>query len=162
MINNKSIILIVFVLGTTSLLFAADRLALPDSIVGTWTGKSVLHLSLASPITPGHVPKDSLEIQIYIDKYGTIRGTVGDATFRECIASKNRGWLGRLLNIKTDYIIKDGYLEGRLGPEDTVDQKKFTLPFNIRNGLLIGTIMQIYKWKYPDPLIRAKLYKDFN
>ena len=78
---------------------------------------------------------------------------------KNCTARHNRGWFGKLLNIKTDYIIKGGYLEGALTSKDSTNIKKFTMPFNIVNGEIKGTVMQIFKWKYPRPLVRVRISK---
>ena len=160
MTASKSFFITIIIFCLATVLFAAEKPVIPDSIAGTWSGKGFLNSPLAQKIPPSDVPADNPEIQIIIGTDGSVTGTVGQAHFCECIARKNRGWLGRLLNIKTDYIIKGGYLQGSLCPQDTVNIKKFTLPFNIRNGLLTGTIMQIHKWKYPDPLVRIKIEKD--
>ncbi len=157
MSTSKTIILIVVFLNLANNLSAGGEL--PDSILGNWTGKGNLHLPLAKKIPLSDVPEDNPQIDINISKDGTVTGHVGNAILRNCIITKNRGWFGRLLNIKTDFIIKEGYLEGKICPGDTVNQKQFTLPFNIHRGQLVGTIMQIHKWKYPDPLVRVKLNK---
>ena len=138
---------------------AQEKPTLPDSITGTWQGNGTLHLPSAEKKAPSDIPGDNPAIKVTIQPNGTVSGTVGACTFRNCIAKKNRGRLGRMLNIKTDYIILGGYLEGYLSPSDSVLQKNFTLPFGIRDGKLTGTIMQIHKWRYPDPLVRVKLSK---
>jgi len=39
-------------------------------------------------------------------------GTVGEATLQESVLKRNRGELGRSLNMASDYIIIDGHLAG--------------------------------------------------
>lgn len=61
----------------------------------------------------------------------------GGARLSRCAVRKNRGWLGKKLNVKTDYIIR-GYLEGSVVPRDAGGTRKIAMPFNLRDGKLTG------------------------
>lgn len=127
----------------------------PQEIIGTWEGNGVLFLPLAKEPPPSKFPDDSPLITLTINDDGTVDGNIGNAVLKNCVAKSNRGWFGRWLNIKTDYIIKNGYLEGSLSPVDSVQIKKFTMPFNVKDGKIAGTVMQIFRWNYPKPLVRV-------
>jgi hypothetical protein len=64
-------------------------------------------------------------------------GFSGGARLSRCFVKKNRGWLGKKLNIKTDYIVR-GYLEGSVVTRDVGGTRKIAMPFNVRDGKLTG------------------------
>lgn len=154
----KRLLTAVVALSLFQLSFAADKKIVPDSLVGVWQGKCKIYLPLSkNPQLAGE--KDTVDVTITIHKDGAVQGSVGKAKFVKCRFAKNRGWFGRWLNIKTDFIIKGGYLQGPLYPGDSVQVKKFTLPFNIINGKMRGSVMQIFRWKYPKPLVSILIAK---
>ena len=128
----------------------------PHSLIGTWQGKCKIYLPISKNPELAH-ERDTIDVKIIIQKDGSVQGKVGDAEMVNCHLYNNRGWLGRLLHIKTDFIIKGGYLKGSLYKTDTVQVKNFTLPFNIIDGKMRGSVMQTFKWKYPFPLVKILL-----
>lgn len=76
-------------------------------------------------------------VSIKILPDGRVEGMAGGARLTGCSVKKNRGWLGRRLNIKTDYIIR-GCLEGAVVPGDSGGMRKIAIPFNIIDGKLTG------------------------
>jgi hypothetical protein len=103
------------------------------------------------------IQRAAVEVDITIHEDGSVTGTVGDATLQQCILKKNRGELGRSLNIASDYLVAEGYLDGAIVPEDTITYKEFTIPFDIVDGKLHGSIMWLEGWKYPKPLLAIDL-----
>ena len=129
----------------------------PEPLLGTWHGESTVRLPIVFVPEPDNDPSDDVRLPITIDLTihddGTVTGTVGDAQLVDCVLKKNRGELGRQLNLATDYIIMDGYLSGAIVPEDEEPEKELTIPFNIVDGHLHGTLFWVQPGKYPLPLL---------
>jgi len=105
----------------------ADAFPPPD-LIGTWEGTSSYSR---------HGAHESTIVSVTIMPDGKVEGSAGGARFTQCTAQKNRGWLGKILNIKTDYIIR-GYLEGPVAKDDAGGLREIAIPFNIRDGKLVG------------------------
>ncbi len=133
--------LILFILIIAGSLFAAFP---AQNLLGEWSGKATLLIDKN---------KSSVDIKILIHADGTVSGTVGLAKLKG-VYDTNRGWLGRLLNIRSDYIIKSGQIIGKVYTDDVLISRQFTLPFNMCESQLRGGIMIVKKWKYPRPLCR--------
>jgi hypothetical protein len=101
---------------------------------------------------PSTHPEDWLRLDIQIFADGRAEGCVGQATLVGCRVTKNRGALGRMLNVKTDYIIYGGVLQGQLTPDDAELKRSFTISFNNVDGSLKGGLMVLKSWEYPWPL----------
>jgi hypothetical protein len=135
----------------------------PDSLAGTWSAKSEVFADFKKGKYPSEYPEDLIDITIQINRDATVDGKVGDATLKDCWIKKNRSWFGRWLNIKTDFIICKGTIDGKVVPEDKLTSRRFTIPFNIVDGKMRGSIMLLYKWKYPYPMFpRMMLKKEPN
>lgn len=154
----SSVILTMILLGAllTSCL-AHPMASIPNTLVGTWHGESDIRLPIVFVPEPDDDPTNDIivpvGVEIAIHDDGTVTGMVGGAELRDCVLKQNRGELGRSLNIATDFIIMDGYLDGPIVPEDTVLQKDLTIPFNIVDEQLKGTLFWTMEWKYPLPLM---------
>lgn len=155
----KKLVLLALFLSFYYCLNAKDKITLPDSVIGVWEGKASLLLPLAHQAAPSPNDEDNPLVSILIKADGTVKGQVGSAIMKNCIAKKNRSWLGRLLNLRTDYMITNGYLEGFLSGKDSVQFKKFSLPFNTTDNKMKGSVMRIYRLKYPYPLVRVIIPK---
>lgn len=126
----------------------------PDSVlIGTWSGKAEVFAPFKKGEYPSTYPEDYMEIVINIDENGNVTGHVGDAVFTNCVVTKNRGWLCKKLNWRTDYIVTHGTLDGPLVPADQETTRDFTIPFNIVDGKLDGGFMLKKPWKYPYPML---------
>ena len=66
-------------------------------------------------------------------------GTVGDARLMEGRFLKNRGGLGRKLNIETDYIIK-GHLDGPIVAAEGITRARVMMPLNFDGGSIKGGV----------------------
>jgi len=130
---------------------------IPTPLLGTWHGDTTVRLPIVFVPEPNDDPSDNVRLPIAIDLTihddGTVTGTVGDAQLVNCVLKQNRGELGRRLNLATDYIIMDGYLSGAMVPEDEEPEKALTIPFNIVDGHLRGTLFWVQTGKYPLPLL---------
>ena len=77
----------------------------------------------------------------------------------QCTVQPNRGWLGRTLHVATDYIVR-GVMEGKVTPNDPGGRREFTLPFNIVDGTLAGSIMLLPKKPLTRPLRLEQTNRD--
>ena len=121
-------------------------------LTGTWRGHVEIFGSFKVEPYPSKAAADHQDVIITIASSGAVSGRIGQARFSGCTVHRNRGWLGRKLNIKTDYIILGGYMEGPITPRDKGAKREFTIPFNITNGRLSGTIMLLPKFPLTRPL----------
>lgn len=132
-----------------------------DIITGKWSGEQEIFADFKKGSYPSTYEEDYFLVELQINPDGTVNGKAGEAVFVDCRCEKNRSWFGKLLNIKTDYIIKGGYLSGKISSEDSKVKREFTIPFNIEDGTLKGSIMETFRWEYPNPLFpRLKLEKE--
>ncbi len=156
-------LLVVVALGTLLAGCGATAIEVVEpSLAGTWHGEC--EISLPVVFNPAQLPDDveptqraiALDITFYED--AAVEGTVGEATLEESVLQRNRGELGRRLNMASDYIIIDGYLSGPIvSGEDENGVKSFTIPFDLVDDHIRGGLMWRQAWKYPFPLCSIDL-----
>ena len=140
--NYLSTLLIITI--TYCLLAACTNWTIPESLVGTWKGKD--KVTVRTKVNGEFVfiaAPDSLPLIINIQSDGTITGNLGGAVFNNCKVSKNRGELGKKLNLATDFVIK-GELSGKIFENDPEANKKISMPFDNKNGNLKGSLFQMF------------------
>lgn len=127
------------------------------ALVGTWHGECRMDLPVV--FNPNQLPENverthtTVAVNITIYEDATVEGALGEATFKECRLKQNRGELGRMLNLATDYVVMDGYLAGPIvSGHDENDKKSFMMPFNLVEDHLQGGLNWQQQWKYPYPL----------
>jgi hypothetical protein len=133
------------------------------SLVGNWRGEC--ELSLPVVFNPNQIPEDvertraTVALAITIQEDATVTGAFGEATIEESVLKRNRGELGRSLNVATDYIIMDGYLSGPIvSGADESSRKAFSIPFNVVDEHMRGSLFWRQDRKYPFPLcVRLEL-----
>ncbi|MDD2620797.1 MAG: hypothetical protein PHC92_09045 [Syntrophomonadaceae bacterium] len=123
----------------------------PESLVGKWTGQSEVFALFKKGISPSKYPEDWIIIEIMIGADRNVTGKIGDAELVNCTIKQNRTWFERLVRIKTDYIIT-GSLKNGMVQEDTTARRDISIPLNLSDGDLKGSIFEVKGWKYPDPL----------
>ncbi len=117
----------------------------PDmSIVGTWTGTGE---------TRQFGELEKIKVKIRIDKSGAVKGTVGEAALEECVIKLNRNDFERFINVKNDYSIGEGHLEGAVTSEDKLTYRNIMMPFNIEEDTIVGTLFRVEGLMYPEPLL---------
>lgn len=84
-------------------LYPQPKIAPPQALVGAWETEFETRFG-----------KSQVIFNLYED--GTVEGTVGDATMQDAYFKRNRGWIGRILGLATDYIIV-GDLNGAVASE---------------------------------------------
>ena len=136
--SSFSAFLLLLVIG--SFLFAGQKVFPPPELTGTWTGQVEIFGPFKVQPYPSQAPEDHPQVIIIIHPDGTVQGRIGAAKFVDTFVRKNRGWFFRLLNIKTDYIITGGSLEGKVTPRDMGTKGEFLLPFSIVDDKLQGSV----------------------
>lgn len=124
----------------------------PQALVGTWQGSVEIFGPFKVEPYPSKAPEDHQDVMITITSSGTVSGRIGQAMFSGCTVHRNRGWLGRKLNVKTDFLISGGQMEGKVTPKDEGGKRAFTIPFNMEHEKLVGTIMLLPKFPLTRPL----------
>ena len=124
----------------------------PEELISTWFARAEVFAPFKKDEYPSRNPEDWIPISMTIHADGSVDGSIGNVRLSGCRIEKNRGWLGKKLNLKTDYIIRGGTLEGGIVAGDQERSRKFTIPFNIVDGRLKGSFMVLRSWKSPLPM----------
>lgn len=133
------IILIPFLL----ILSACSEWIVPADLPGTYSGRQ--RVIIRYDKGGQYIFKDSnAMVSLIISRNGEVIGMIGEATLEDCTVVQNRGWIGRQLGIKTDFLIK-GMLKGNTFDSDTIMNKNISIPFNIENGELTGSLFMTTK-----------------
>jgi hypothetical protein len=129
-----------FAIGTAAvaaLLFAsagglqgAENVVTPP-MAGHWTGNAQIIVVWCR--------QKNLPVSVDIGADGSVRGKVGDATLKDGRFKRNRGWLGRKLDLKTDYIIV-GKLEGPVIASEQIVRSGVSIPLNFGGGVFSGGV----------------------
>jgi len=139
---NKTIAVIILMSGALLTTATAEEKGFPPpNLVGTWHGNVEIFGPFKVEPYPSQAREDHQEVVVAIAPSGMVAGHIGQAVFKECTIRRNRSWLGRALHVKSDFIVVGGYMEGRVTPRDEGGRRRFTIPLNIENGRLKGTIM---------------------
>lgn len=111
---------------------------MPDQIPGSYSGKERIIVRYEEN---GQFIfyEDSVFVSLSISSNQQVTGTVGNAVFEGCEVYQNRGWFSRKLHIKTDFLIR-GRLNGTTFSRDSILQKNISIPFNIENDELKGSL----------------------
>ncbi len=115
----------------------ASKIVLTPAQVGHWEGNARIIV-----IWCQHT---NLPVKLDIQADGSVTGTVGDARLTEGRFLKNRGWLGRKLNMWSDYIIT-GRLDGPIVAAEGITRKRVMMPFNFDGGFIKGGLGTSGTW----------------
>lgn len=114
----------------------------PSSLIGEWESKQ--KVTVRTKVKGDYVfinAPDSLLLQFSIDEKGIVSGHLGTASLENCKVEKNRGDLGKAMNLATDYVIK-GELKGAIFPNDPYSTKEISAPFDVKNYKMNGSLFQ--------------------
>ncbi len=132
-IKNLILIALLFlifsIMSTTNFAHAMTTLTSPQNLTGNWQGNAVIIVSWCE--------QDSLLISIQIFRDGKVTGTVGDATLKNGQLKKNRGWLGKLLHIKSYFIIIAD-LQGPIVAKESISRKSVKIIFDLKDNKIEG------------------------
>jgi hypothetical protein len=121
--------LAMFVLLCANEMFAQPPLMTPafrpsPELVGSWQGDLKLPQEVA--------------VDLRVDVDGSVHGAIGNAAVIEGRITFNRSWFGRLMNWRTDYLIR-GRLSGALESGGAAGHR-FAAPLNLRTSKLTGSM----------------------
>ena len=102
-----------------------------DSMAGIWCG--------SARIVVDWTVQKKLGLRLTIDRLGNVTGQVGDAQLTSGRIRVNRGPVGRMLNIKTDYIIV-GNLRGPIIAAEGVARSELKIPVNWTGSEFHGSV----------------------
>jgi hypothetical protein len=119
------------------LVSCASRSLPTPALVGHWEGNDRIIVSWCR--------QTNLPVKLDIDADGSVAGTVGDANLRGGRFQRNRGWLGRKLNIETDYIIT-GNLDGAIVAAEGIKRKHVMMPCNFDGSVIKGSVATSGIW----------------
>jgi hypothetical protein len=108
---------------------AGENIALP--VAGHWEGNARIIVSWCR--------QTNLNVAVDIHADGSVTGKIGDATLIDGRFEANRGWLGRKLNLATDYIIT-GKLDGAIVAVEGIVRDKVYIPINLKDSAFVGGI----------------------
>jgi len=106
---------------TVVLAGALGAQAASPEMCGRWKGNADIVVNWTKART--------LPVEIAIAADDRVTGKIGDATIVNGRFRANRGWLGRALHIKTDWVI-DGRLEGPIIAAENVVRDEVLMPLN--------------------------------
>ena len=109
----------------------AAKTAVTSTMVGHWEGDARIIVSWCR--------QTNLHVSVDIRADGSVTGKVGDTTLLNGRFERNRGWLGRKLNLATDYIIK-GKLSGPIVTSEGITRDRVSIPLNFTGGAFAGGI----------------------
>lgn len=137
-VNVKVALQASLLLISLSIFSACGSWKMPDQLPGIYIGKERIIVRYEKN---GQFIfyEDSVYVSLSIGNNQQVNGTVGEAVFEGCKVNQNRGWIGRKLHIKTDFLIR-GRLNGTTFSRDSILKKSISIPFNIKNGELTGSL----------------------
>ncbi len=115
------------------------------------TGNSCTAESIVTPAMVGHWEGNSrivviwchqtnLFVAVDIRADGSVVGKIGEATLVDGRLQSNRGWLGRKLNLWSDYII-EGKLNSPIVAAEGITRDRVFIPLNFNDGVFAGGII---------------------
>jgi hypothetical protein len=105
--------------------------AVTPAMVGHWEGNAHIIVSWCH--------QKNLPVKVEIQADGSVTGSVGDAKLTAGRFGQNRGWLGRRLNLATDYIIA-GDLDGPLVAAEGITRERVKIPLNFNGSAFQGGV----------------------
>lgn len=140
------------------MLSSCSQSGIPDDLQGTYNGRERVIIRYDRGGQYIYLD-DYVMVSLMIDKSGEVIGMVGEAMFEGCSVKQNRGWVGRQLGIKTDFLVQ-GMLKGNTFDKDTIHDKDISIPFNIENGELKGSLVMKFKGESIPIISILKLQKN--
>ena len=108
--------------------WARNEVVRPE-MVGHWEGDGKIIVTWCQ--------QTNLPVTLDVKADGGVTGKIGDATLTKGQLRRNRGWLGKKLNIKTDYVIT-GRLEGPIVSAEGITRSGVNIPINYSTGKFVG------------------------
>jgi hypothetical protein len=129
----------------------------PDRrLVGQWRQQARFTGIRYEEAVQKKVAAGDIEAVWRISADGLVTGHIGGAELSGCSVAVNRGWLGRRLHIKTDFVIR-GQLIGAVAPGSESGTHTISVPFNLDGRQLGGTVFVLRPFIYPYPFLNLKM-----
>jgi len=128
--SHPGLIAVLTVLLTALTSCASDSTVTP-AMAGHWEGDARIIVSWCQ--------QKNLVVKLELHADGNVTGTVGDARLTDGRFASNRGWLGRKLNLWSDYIITGG-LDGVIVAAEGIKRGRVMMPLNYNDGLFKGGV----------------------
>jgi hypothetical protein len=109
--------------------FAAS--VVTPEMAGHWEGTARIIVSWCQ--------QKDVVVSVDIHSDGSVSGKIGDATLINGRFERNRGWLGRKLNLATDYII-NGKLDGAIVAAEGIARNEVFIPLDLKANAFVGGI----------------------
>ena len=109
----------------------ASQSAVTGAMAGHWEGNARIVVSWCH--------QTNLPVKVDINQDGSVTGTIGDAALVRGRFQLNRGWLGRKLNLASDYIIM-GDLKTAIVAAEGITRSRVFIPLNFTGGVFKGGI----------------------
>jgi len=147
-----------FALGLPLLTSCAPAGAtIPDRrLVGQWRQPARFTGICYEEAVQKKVVAGDLEAVWRISADGQVTGHIGGAELSGCSVAVNRGWLGRRLHLKTDFVLR-GQLIGAVAPGSESGTHTISAPFNLDGSQLGGTVFVLRPFIYPYPFLNLKM-----
>jgi hypothetical protein len=110
----------------------ADESVVTPAMVGHWEGNAY--------IVAAWCHQTNLTVKVDIHADGSVSGTVGDAKLTDGRFLRNRGWLGRKLNMYSDNVIKGG-LDGPILAAQGITRSSVGIPLGFKDGMFDGSVV---------------------
>ena len=152
--NPRTILLTLLAILLPAFTLLASGVPAVSDLAGQWQGKSRFTGISYEEATQKTVMPQDVETVLHISADGKVTGRVGGAELSDCVVKKNRGWLGRLLNIETDFLIR-GQIIGAVVPGSESGTHTISAPFNLPDNRIKGSMFITYPFKYPYPFLHG-------
>ena len=136
-------------------LTAAETATVAD-LTGQWQGESRFTGISYQEATQKKILPQQVRIVVQIANDGKVTGQVGGAELSGTVAVANRGWFGRLLHNKTNFIIA-GKIVGAVAAGSDAAARPVKLPLTFAGGQITGGVFAVYPIKYPYPFLSLRL-----
>jgi len=137
---------------------ALVALSAPDSrLVGRWQGTDRYFGLSYEEGSASQGRAQYVEANLTISADGTVEGRIGGADLSACRIEANRGWFGRMLHIKTDFIIR-GKMVGRVSANSEIGTHTISVPLDLDGDQIDGSVFVIRgALSYPYPFLKLRL-----
>jgi hypothetical protein len=115
----------------TENVFSAESIVTP-AMAGQWEGNARIVVNWCR--------QTNLYVAVDINTNGGVTGKVGDATLVDAHFRLYRGWLGRKLNLWSDYII-EGKLNAPIVATEAITRNFVSIPLDFKDGVYSGGII---------------------
>ena len=147
-----------FFAASAAMTIALAALLVPDDrLVGRWQGSDRYFGLSYEEGSAAHGHAHYVETILTISANGTVEGRIGGAELSACRLEANRGWIGRMLHIKTDFIIR-GKMVGRVCVDSEIGTHTISAPLDLDGDQLEGSVFVIRgAISYPYPFLKLRL-----